>query len=54
MLAALHSSLSKIRMGIAMRAHNDQINILIAKERVGITVVLHMRVVYGAVLALWR
>ena len=54
MLAALHSSLSKIRMGIAMRAHNDQINLLVPKERVGIAVVFHMRVVHSAVLAFWR
>ena len=54
MLAAPHSSLRKISMRVAMRAHNDQINFLVTKERVGITVVLHMRVVHGTVFALWR
>ena len=53
MLAALHSSLSKVGMRVTMRAHNDQINRLVAEERVGIAVMLHVGIVHSAVLALW-
>jgi len=54
MLATLHGSLRKVCMRVTMRAHDDQINLFVTEERIGITVVLHVGIVHGAVLALWR
>jgi hypothetical protein len=52
MFTASHSSLREISMSIAMTTHDDNVNLLVVEEFLGVTVVSDVWIVCFAMLAL--
>lgn len=52
MLSTPHSFLRKVSMRVSMTADNHEVDILVSKERIWLSIVLDVRVIYCTVLAL--